>query len=163
MKEQKTDVLELRLIYESIPEEYLSDDDDEPDEEETAEHVPHAAYYINGVSLLDMIREIETPFFEKEGCPELIADYMHLNYRWVRNILADALRPSAAEDDESIALFCCAACGDIDCWTVRCQLRAEGDYILMKDFHNGELTYPFAFRFTKENVYAELKKLEENT
>ena len=35
--------------YESIPEEYLSDDD-EPDEEETTEQVPHAAYYINGVS-----------------------------------------------------------------------------------------------------------------
>ena len=162
MKEQKTDVLELRLIYESIPEEYLSDDD-EPDEEETTEQVPHAAYYINGVSLLDMIREIETPFYERRGDPELIANYMHEPYWNVKRMFTDALKPDAVEDDEGIELLCCGACGMPGCWSVRCQIRAEGDYIMMTDFYTGDLTYPFSFRFTKENVCAELKKLENLT
>ena len=66
------------------------------------------------------------------------------------------------KDDEDVELFCCIACGDSGCWSVCCKLHEEGDLITMTDFHhNGrDLTYPFAFRFTKENVCAELKKLE---
>ena len=161
---EKQDTLELRLFRENITIEYDPDDEeDEADEKDSEEQYLSVAYYINGISLLDMIREIETPFFEKEGCPDLIASYMHHTYRNVKRMFTDALTPGSMKDDEDVELFCCRDCGDSGCWSVCCKLRKEGNYIIMKNFYHNwrDLSYPFMFRFTKENFYAELKKLED--
>lgn len=166
MEKHKIDTLELRLFWKNIPGEYDPDDkEDAPDEENAAEQYPSVAYYINGISLLDMVREIETPFFEKEGCPDLIASYMHHTYRNVKRMFTDAFTPSSMEDDADVELFCCKDCGDSGCWSVCCKLREEGNYIIMTDFYHNwrDLTYPFAFRFTKENFYEELRKQENLT
>ena len=144
MEVTKTDTLEVRFVCVKSPSwadfhQYLGVD-----------------YYINGVSLLDMIREIEKPFFEDEGHPELAGDYGLNSVKIMRRQLERALK-----DDEVIELYCCSECGISGCWSVCCRFVKDGDFIVMKDFeHNHrDLTYPFEFRFAKESFFAEIEKL----
>lgn len=148
MEITRTDTLELRLVWSKSPSwsdssQYLGVD-----------------YYINGVSLLDMIREIEKPFFEEEGHPELSGDYGLNSPKGMHWQLARALK-----DDEYIELYCCAECGDSGCWSVCCRLEEEGDFIVMKDFEQNfrDLTFPFEFRFSMQSFLAEIEKLAAAT
>ena len=60
----KTDILELKILW-------------TVDEETEDEPIPYLGvdFIINGVSLFDMIREIEIPYFEEEGQPYLAGNY----------------------------------------------------------------------------------------
>ena len=160
MNKHKTDVLELRLIWNK----YEQWDDDTADETKY-KMVQDVSYYINGIALLDMIRKAEAPYCEAEENPELTADYALNSKQMMLRQFEYALDPNSPFYEESIDLFCCAGCLISDCWSVCCTIREEGDFILMTDFYHNhrDWNYPFEFRFAKENFYAELKKLEDHT
>lgn len=160
MKEQKNDVLEIRLVWNKY-EQW----DEGSDENPVYKMVLATSYYINGISLLDMIREVEAPYCEAEECPELTASYALNSKEVMRRQFNRALDSNSFFYEEGIGLFCCEACFMICCWSVFCKIREEGDFILMTDFYHNhrDWTYPFVFRFTKEIFFAELKKLEVST
>lgn len=140
----KIDTFEVRLVWAKCPSwadtsQYLGVD-----------------YYINGVSLFDMIREIEKPYFDEEGNPELTGDYGLNSVKVMRKQFARAFK-----DDEVIDLYCCAECGFSECWSVYCRFEEDGDFIVMKNFEHNfrDLTYPLEFRFAKENFNEEISKL----
>ena len=148
----KTDLFEIRIITAS------TESWDDPARTGT---YPGVEYYINGIPLLDMIREIELPYCEQEGLPELVCAYSLNSKETMCRQFARALEPPKYEGADEVALYSCAACGICDCWSVCCCFREDGGYILMKDFFHNHRNweYPFEFRFTKENWYSETAKL----
>lgn len=149
---QKTDTFELRLIPRTVE---AWEEDDPP------VSFIGVDYYINGVPLLDIIREAELPYCEQEDCLELACNY-ELNPKEVmRRQFARALEPPRYECADVIELYCCADCGICDCWSVCCKFQEDGDHILMKDFYHNhrDWVYPFEFRFRRGNYFSEIKKL----
>lgn len=148
----KTDVLELKILW-------TIDEIDEETEDEPFQYFG-VDFIINGVSLFEMIREIEILYFEEEGHPDLAGDYA-LESADIMHRMIMAVINEKDYADEGFSLYCCAECHFADCWGVYCKLKEDGDYMVMKDFeHNHRnLIYPFEFRFTKENFYSEIKKL----
>ncbi|MBE6870142.1 MAG: hypothetical protein E7494_15540 [Ruminococcus albus] len=153
METKKTDTFELRLIPKTV---------DVWDDQATPLSFIGVDYYINGVSMLDMIRKIEQPYCDAEGIPELACDY-ELNPQIVmQREFAKIFDPELYKDSEGFELYCCPDCGLSFCWSVCCKFEENGMYILMKDFfHNHrEWEYPFEFQFTKDNFFSEISKLE---
>jgi len=147
----QTDVLELRLYRNTPP----------PDEPDLTPPLI-VEYYINGVCLLDLIRELEAPFAEKEDPPMKPADYGHNPSCYMAEQFSTALTPDDYYYDYGVELYCCSGCGESGCWSVVCKFREDGDHILMTEFHHNHRQnwqYPVSFRFTRENFDAEMRKL----
>ncbi|MBR5371334.1 MAG: hypothetical protein IK130_03880 [Oscillospiraceae bacterium] len=147
----QTDILELRLFRKEPP-------PDEPDLKPPL----CVEYYINGVCLLDMIREIETPFAEQETPPMKPGDYGHNSREYMAEQFRTALTPGDYYYDYGVELYCCYGCGESGCWSVCCKFREDGGFVLMTEFrhnHRNNWQYPISFRFTRENFDAEMQKL----
>ncbi len=150
--ENRIDMLELRL-YRNPP----------PDDEPERKMPLLVEYYINDSCLLDLIREIESPFAAHETPPMKPGDYGHNTRGYMALQFSTARTPGDFYYDYGVELYCCSGCGDPGCWSVLCRFREDGDCVLMTDFHHNHRDnwqYPISYRFTKENFDAQMQKLE---
>lgn len=152
------DILELRLCnYDELNDTYIEDED-----ADWLENNKFVDIIINGVPLLDTIKQIETEYCQQEGCPEIAGDYGHNTAEFMKKSLKEALIPDAYNYNHGIYLYCCRDCGFCGCWSVYCTFSEKDGLIEMKDFRQNHLknwTYNLNYRFTKENFYNELDKL----
>lgn len=114
--------------------------------------------YIDGKKLLDIIREIEVPYAEEEGNPELAGSYGHVS---PESLYIDLCRTSLEEDpneqksyyDGRVYLFCCRDCGEVFCWTVSFRVKEDEEFVYWYDFRNMHRWwgYNLTFKFEKED------------
>ncbi|MDE6426464.1 MAG: hypothetical protein K2K89_10085 [Ruminococcus sp.] len=153
-----TDVLELRLMnYDELNDEYMEDE-----ESDWLKNNKFVDIIINGVPLLDTIKQIETEYCQQEDCPELAGDYGHNTAEYMKKQLTEALLPDTYNYDYGVELYCCSSCGIGGCWSVCCIFRETDGLIEMKGFkhnHRKDWVYNLHYRFSKENFYNELNKL----
>jgi hypothetical protein len=90
---------------------------------------------IDGVSLIDRLREVERPFAEQEGSPALAGDYLGLSARTTflpsRHFLGDT-RPLLRHDDHVVLLAC--TCGCEGCWDFVGRIAVSEGEVVWDDF-----------------------------
>jgi hypothetical protein len=91
-----------------------------------------ADVFINGRRLVDLVREVEQPFAEQEGHPDLAGGY--------EGIDADlAFLPSqhllgGAEPKRGVAILECGTCSIDGCWPLTATITLEGETVIWSDF-----------------------------
>lgn len=90
---------------------------------------PCLAFWIDGRSLIDLVRAVERPFAEKEGHPDLAG-----RYEWPTVSLAcEALLRLAEEDDRKRPLLVCE-CGEPGCWPLLADVRLTPAHVVWSQF-----------------------------
>lgn len=109
--------------------------------------------YINGKEIVELLKEIETPFAIDEGETDLAGAYGHLTPGELYSELKDV---------EESALLCCDGCGLSGCWSVLINIETDENYVYWKDFkHNHrEWKYGIAYKFDRKTYEEILKELE---
>ena len=116
--------------------------------------------YINGKEIIDIFKEIETPFAKKENNPNLAGAYGH---KQVDELLHD-LTESDYCKNYGVVFVVCSDCGIDGCWGVSAFVSEDDKYVYFKNFkhnHRKDWIYPISYQFTKENYYSELQKLKD--
>ena len=99
-----------------------------------------AIILINGRDLAAMLREVERPFAEAEGHPEIAGQYEGLPVNVIcspsRHLLAE---PSdyenfICEHDDKIPIYRCGSCGNDGCWPLVVRIVVTGDSVTWSDF-----------------------------
>lgn len=85
--------------------------------------------FIDGESLIDLVRNWEKPFAQREGHPALAG-----NYEWLPANKETYLALQDAEvDDEKTALLECQ-CGCPGCWPLLVNIRKEAETVIWRAF-----------------------------
>lgn len=83
---------------------------------------------VNGVSLIELVAEVERPFATEEGHPDMAGQYQGLP--------ADlAFLPSTyllESEGEKTALLICS-CGEIGCWLLEARITVQKDVVIWSD------------------------------
>lgn len=113
--------------------------------------------YINGREIVELLKEIETPFAINEGEMDLAGSYGHLTPTELYSELNEA---------EESALLCCAGCGLIGCWAVLVSVEMDENYVYWKEFrHNHrKWKYNISYKFDRivyEDALQQLVVLDE--
>lgn len=101
--------------------------------------------FINGKSLLSMVRDIELPFANAENNSELAGSYLGLDPIEVRN-LKDHFLGRVTPDlefGEKLPILRCV-CGLIGCWPLITRITVTNDQVIWSDFeqpHRSEWNY----------------------
>lgn len=116
--------------------------------------------FLNGKELVDILKEIEYQFAEKEGHPDLAGGYGHLT----PNELLSNLKYSKEDPDYEAELLCCSDCGISGCWSILVHIKYDENYVYWNDFsHNHrDWKYNLSFKFVKSQYEEQLKKLSDN-
>ena len=137
-------------------------------EAETEEGTPYRAVMlrVDGVSLMELARAVETPFAQREGHPDLAGAYAWLS---ANPSTRRALTPRATAEDEKVTLLGCT-CGDPGCWPLLARITQDASSVTWSEFeqpHRGEESaaghWSYAglgpFVFERELYERELDKL----
>lgn len=81
---------------------------------------------IDGRNLLDMIKEYELPFAQKEGNQDIAGGYMGM----APQVLFDEV---SKEKDEA-TIFICKSCGEWYCWPMFISIEKENNKVIWKNF-----------------------------
>lgn len=117
--------------------------------------------YINKREIVDIFKEIETPFAKKENNPNLAGDYGHREIQYFYEDLTNKIQ----DNKQNVYLVLCGGCGFEECWSVSVFISQDDNYIYWTDFkniHRKDWVYPISYQFTKENYYSELQKLKDS-
>lgn len=108
--------------------------------------------YVDGKKLLDIIREIEVPYANEEGYPELAGAYGHISPRELYVDLSTVLIDNSNTCDKRVNLFCCGSCGEIICWSVSFLVKEDERYVYWYDFRHEHRNweYNLTYKFDKE-------------
>ena len=92
--------------------------------------------FISGRSLIDIIREIEQPFAEKEGAPNIAGGYQGLSARIIfspsQHLLGDPHWSYGNDLGQTQLLQC--TCGEAGCWPLFARITVEADYVTWDEF-----------------------------
>ena len=98
--------------------------------------VDETRIFVNGLDLLDVVREIELPFAHRKGKPHLAGSYAGLPPEAVfspsRRLLGE---PEERYDDRhgKIAVLGCT-CGFVGCWPLLVRIWADDDRVVWSCF-----------------------------
>ena len=114
--------------------------------------IPH----INGRSLIDLAREVETPSAAQEGKPELAGSYDGLmadeRIAWPSAHFLGEPVLSWFGDGDTVLLGC--ECGEWGCWPLTTQVTADDELILWSRFRQGHRNWDYSrlgpFLFSRE-------------
>ena len=111
--------------------------------------------YINGKEIIEILKEIETPYAMSEGHVDIAGAYGHLTPKQLYSELTDT--------DES-ALLCCDGCGFTGCWSVLVKVEEDDNYIYWKNFrHNHrDWKYDISYKFGRIEYENAVKQLVEH-
>lgn len=113
--------------------------------------------YINGKEIVEILKEIETPFAKNENAIDIAGAYGHLTPRELYSEL---------NDTKESALLCCDGCGFIGCWAVLVSVEMDEEYVYWKEFrHNHrKWEYNISYKYDRreyEDALEQLKVLDE--
>src|SRR4051794_39068212 len=90
---------------------------------------------LDGVGLIDRLRQIERPFAEREGSPQLAGEYAWLSARTTflpsRHFLGDT-RPCLRDGEDVVLLVC--PCGCEGCWDFVCRISVAAETVTWDGF-----------------------------
>ncbi len=113
---------------------------------------------INGRSLIDLLKEYETPFAQKEGHPSIAGGYSWMEIQMFINSI------SSMQKDIHTILTC--ECGEEGCWPMEINIKVNTSNVIWNNFaqpHRKAWTYTQfgAFVFKKGQYQTELNKLKK--
>ncbi|HJZ58722.1 MAG TPA: hypothetical protein VKE74_27515 [Gemmataceae bacterium] len=107
---------------------------------------------IDGVPLIDLVREIETPTATEAGQPDLAGKYGYLNAADMvypsRHLLGQAAHSLLKYGDKVSVLEC--ECGCEGCWPLLVRITVTNDAVIWSDFqqpHRDNWFYPEDLRW----------------
>ena len=140
---------------------------------EYGEDFEEVQIFIDGQSLIGILREIERPLVEQENPSTVPGDYRGLNKRFItRHHFLGQPDIFYGKAEDKIALLDCP-CGVAGCWTFAAKITETADAFVWSDFEqihrNGETSevpwgYHHAlgsFVFDKREYLEEVRKLEK--
>ncbi len=99
-----------------------------------------ARYRINGDLLVDVLREIETPYAVAEGHPDLAGDYLGPAQHAVSSLLGGGGK------EKTMLLGC--TCGVWECWPMLIDLVVDGDTVTWSAFEQPFRPWKYGLTFT---------------
>lgn len=117
--------------------------------------------YINGREIVEILKEIETPYAMEEGHPKLAGAYGHNAAKTLYEDLREAMTEGTYCQENGVELLCCKECGESGCWSVRVSVRQDEEYIYWEQFqHNHrKWNYDISFQFTKKDYERAMQQL----
>lgn len=150
-----TDKLEFKLIKPSSKGEIWAEDE--------GRNLRAVEIYINNRELVDILREIEKPFAEEEGHPNLAGGYGHNIPQILYKDFTEALIPETYSQLYGVELLCCKDCGVPGCWSPKAKIRQDEEFVYWEDFcqnHRKNWVYNLSYKFAKAEYEAEMEKLK---
>lgn len=119
--------------------------------------------YLNGRELVEILKEMETPYALEEGHPSLAGAYGHNYAKELYADLTEAMTEGTYCHEKGAELLCCSGCGDRGCWSVLVMVKQDEDYVYWEQFRNNhrKWNYNIAFCFVKKEYEAAMKQLKE--
>ncbi|WP_434035701.1 hypothetical protein [Formosa sp. 4Alg 33] len=127
-----------------------------------------AKIMIDGIDLIELLSEFETPLAKKEGSPNIAGQYEGLNPTTLYKNLLNLEDSSNSEDNKSDILDC--ECGVWGCWSFMTKVEVVNAKIIWTDFeqlHRGKESHNYwdysqfgPFVFDKVEYYSELEKIK---
>ncbi len=106
-------------------------------------------FLIDGRNLIDIVREIEQPFADGEGHPDIAGEYEGLpaevTFLPSRHLLGDAhewYESPSGEAAHKIVLLRCGSCGSDGCWPLLVKITATEGSVIWSDFEQPHRNYP---------------------
>ena len=94
------------------------------------------AIEIDGMSLIDLVREIEMPMATNEGAPNIAGAYMGIaamnHLPPSQHFLGVHDRP--VRDDAKTDVLWCRDCGEPGCWPLNVSISTDGDIVTWSEF-----------------------------
>ncbi len=91
---------------------------------------------VNGRNLVDILREVESPFATREGKPDLAGSYVGLPPEDIflpsRRLLGDSATYYDSPGGKVAVLGC--VCGEPGCWPLRVKIEVRDDVVIWSDF-----------------------------
>jgi hypothetical protein len=120
-----------------------------------------AKILINGESLLDKVKTIETPFAAAEKHIDIAGNY---SYQIAKNLYNYLTIEDYWNDEGGVALFTCT-CLEDGCWSLRCYINETDTTVIWHNFHhehrdNWDYKALEEFCFDKQQYINELEKLK---
>ncbi len=126
--------------------------------------------FIDGINLIEILKEIEKPFAEKEEHAEIAGHYSGLNIKSTKPEQFLGKSEDFGEAEEKVALLDCP-CGCEGCWTFAAKISETENLIIWSNFEQvhrkGELSDVIwnydslgKFEFDREEYLKELEKLK---
>lgn len=112
---------------------------------------PMAMIYVNGRSLVDIIREVERPFATREGHPNLAGQYVGLPAHFLlapSRYLLGKLSDGPWCDPERIVLLQCE-CGEWGCWPLLARITLTVETVVWQSFRQ-----PHRWTRSRQTYYA---------
>ncbi len=124
-----------------------------------------ASIVVNGMSLIELLREYEMPFAKAEGAEHRAGDYINIVRESLHNMLLNPT-PPVVGDPKKIELLTCS-CGSPGCWPMLVKIMETENSVIWSDFeqpHRKE-TWDYTkfgpFEFEKEQYYQAIETLHE--
>ncbi|MBP7462053.1 MAG: hypothetical protein KBA26_12250 [Candidatus Delongbacteria bacterium] len=139
--------------------------------EEIDDHVPYDSVriLINGIDLIDMLREYEMKFAQKEGSPSIAGSYVGLMPMYLYQYLTEPNQFNIYDDHKAIILGC--DCGCEGCWPMMIKILKDNNRIIWTEFeqpHRGPTSRCYwnynefgVFIFDLDNYNLQLDELKK--
>ena len=119
--------------------------------------------YINGQELVDIVREIEDPFAQKEGHPNIAGAYGHNTPKFLYKELSEAFDDNSYSSKYGVPLLCCRDCGVWGCWDIDVMVRRDDEFVYWENFRQGHRKnwlYNLSYKFDRTEYEREIEKLK---
>ena len=148
MSENKTyDTIELEIEPAEKVESYI--------------HYDRCVIVLNGKDILDIMREVELPFFKKEHLSESDAGSYH---HMIPEELYEDLINAEASNREKIAHVLCCTCDVTDCASTRVRVRKTKNSIIWDNFESlRDWDFGLSFEFEINQYRAFLENVRKMT
>lgn len=131
--------------------------------EDFEKSVPAVEIYINGKEIVFIFKEIEQPYCDKEGHPELAGDYGHNTPKELYTDLSEAVVEGTYSNEYGAYLLCCMGCGESGCWSVKTHIRKTEEYVYWENFkneHRKDWQYNLLYKFDRTEYNKALEQLK---
>jgi hypothetical protein len=120
-----------------------------------------AGIYIDGCDVIDIIKSIEKPYKKREGLT-VGKDYGHIQASWLYKDLCEVTNDTSYSYKYGVYLFCCRDCGEPGCWSVRCNVVEDENYVYWINFkpEHRDWKYNLLYKFEKKQYNEALEKLK---
>lgn len=135
----------------------------EPWSEDFEKSVSVIEIYINGKEIVSVLKEIEQPYCDEEGNPQLAGDYGHNTPEELYKDLSDAVTEDTYSNKCGAYLLCCRGCGFSGCWSVEISVRQTDEYVYWENFrqnHRENWQYNLLYKFDRTEYDKAMEQLK---
>ena len=88
--------------------------------------------FIDGVNLIDLLKEYELPYAEREGSPQIAGAYVGLAPQVLYRQLTRNVSEGWPESKRNI--YACSSCHEEGCWPMFITIKTQGDQVIWEEF-----------------------------